>query len=93
MIRFATEADEKRAMVVIKQNYLHKGWHAKIYQSKEKTYTEPNTVRKGTDKNSAEDPSRIELNISNKNKITRSDKRRKGAAEDKTCYACNFTEH
>ena len=57
------------------------------------TYAEPKIVRKGTDNNIKEDSPRIERNISNKNKIIQSDEGRKSSAQDKTCYACNSTEH
>ena len=50
-------------------------------------------VRKGTDDNSTEHPPTIEQNVSYKNKMTQSDEGRKSLAQDKTCYACNSTEH
>ena len=67
MVRFATEAQAKRTLSDIKRNYLHERWDAEIYQSKKQLYTEPNTVRKGTEYSSTEDPPRIEQNNSNKN--------------------------
>ena len=48
---------------------------------------------KVTDNNSTEDPPRAEQNISNKNGITQTDEGRKSLAQDKTCFACNFTVH
>ena len=91
MVCFAAEA--KRAMTDIKSKYLQEGCYAEIYQRKKQTYTKLNIVKKGTDKNLTKDTPRIKQNISNKSKMTQSDKGRNSLAQDKKCYACNSSEH
>ena len=60
---------------------------------KKQRCTERNEVRRETDNNNSEDSPRVEQNISNQNKITQSDERRKSLTQNKTSFACNSTDH